>query len=487
MPNIAFIRKEIKDNLRKYRAIWDCIEGQETIKRAGDAYLPRPNASDVSPENIARYKAYLERAVFYNVTKRTLSGLVHAIFAKPPVLTLPSDLKILEKDANGGSVGIEQLAKRAAGFVLAFGRAGLLVDYPSTNGEATRAQIQAGYIRPTINTYKAEDVVNWRTQTIGGKVVLSLVVLKEKYTESDDGFEIKLSDQWRVLRLIDGAYEMSVWRKTAADFAVFEGPVYPTDSNGNLFDQIPFTFIGCDNNDELVDNPPLEDIAALNIAHYRNSADYEESAFIVGQPTPYFSGLTQDWVERVFKGTIPLGARAAVPLPVGANAGLLQAAANTMPFEAMEHKERQMVALGAKLVEQQSVQRTATESNIENAAETSILASVANNVSDAFEKALEWCAMFAGTSGKIEFRLNTEFNFAKMTSAERSELIKEWQSGAISFTEMRDALRKDGVATQPDDIAQGEIDEELSKDLQAEVTKTQALAAAAPDTVGIAQ
>ena len=91
--------------------------------------------------------------------------------------------------------------------------------------------------------------------------------------------------------------------------------------------------------------------------------------------------------------------------------GLIQASANSMPKEAMDTKERQMVALGAKLVEQKQVQRTATEAGLENASETSVLASAANNTAEAFRTALGWCMEFVGTDGEIEFDLNTDFLF----------------------------------------------------------------------------
>jgi hypothetical protein len=63
--------------------------------------------------------------------------------------------------------------------------------------------------------------------------------------------------------------------------------VQPKRGDGEAWNYIPFTFVGSVNNDETPDLPPLYDLAVLNVAHYRNSADYEESCYMVGQPTPY--------------------------------------------------------------------------------------------------------------------------------------------------------------------------------------------------------
>jgi len=133
----------------------------------------------------------------------------------------------------------------------------------------------------------------------------------------------------------------------------------------------------------------------------------------------------------------------------------------------MKHKERQMVALGAKLVEPQAVQRTATEASIDQSYETSTLSASADNVSDAFTQGLRWAAQFEGVSPEamnaIKFELNTEFDLIKLSSNERSALIQEWQAQALSFGEMRANLRRAGIATMPDDEALKVIRDEQEK------------------------
>src|SRR5690606_25812063 len=207
--------------------------------------------------------------------------------------------------------------------------------------------------------------------------------------------------------------------------------------------------------------PPLYDLAVLNIAHYRNSADYEESCFMAGQPTPFLAGLTKDWVEDVLKGGIYLGSRKAISLPQGGTAGLLQAQPNSLPFEAMQHKERQMVALGAKLVEQRQVQRTLGEARLEEASEVSILVSCTNNVAEAYRKCLAWAGMFAGVTDGIEFELNTDFEIGRMTAQERAQLLAEWQGGGITFEEYRYNLKRANIAYLDDEEAKAAIQNDL--------------------------
>lgn len=492
MPNVSFIRPELAAVMPLYRKIRDCLAGSDKIKASGKLYLPMPNEADNSPDNQARYKGYKNRAVFYNVARRTLAGLSGQVFARDPVSEIPNQLDAVELDATGTGVSAAQQAKRLLNYAIAYARGGIYVDYPNTGEEgATKAELDKGHIRPTIMVCDPNTVVNWRTITVGAKTMLSLVVIAETWPFYDDGFEIKHGCQFRVMALESNAgeddvatgqlrYRVEIYREksptvwngdripSGKNFELAEGPYYPTGPDGNNIEEIPFMFVGSENNDTSVDNPPFIDLCELNLAHYRNSADYEEACFVMGQPTYWFSGLTEEWMKNVLGGQIRLGSWGGVPLPASASAGLLQMQPNTMPFEAMGHKESQMVALGAKLVEQKTVQRTATEAEQDEAAESSFLAATAKNVSAAMEWAFGWCAFFSDLpEAKIVYQLNTDFDLMKLSAADRAQTIKEWQGGALTFAEMRAVLRKGGVATEDDDAAKAKIDTEQAEQIAA--------------------
>lgn len=445
MP-VNYIKDSLKVMLPQYNLISDCISGEVAVKAAREKYLPMPEGCRDTEEGMQRYENYLKRALFYNVTRRTMLGLLGTMFSKEYTLNIDSKLKPVISDATGEGVPFEQLVKQVASYVIAYSRAGVLVDFPETDGAVSVEDLTSGKIRPTLYAYTPNDIINWRTESYGSEEKLSLVVLDETYILSDDGFEIKEAKQYRVLRLVDGVYVTEIWRKDSnrVDYGMVSRFI-PTDSNGLPFDTIPFVFIGGVNNDSSIDNPNLYDIAAVNIAHYRNSADYEESCFIVGQPTPVLTGLTEDWVEEVLDSKISFGSRGGIMLPVGGDAKLLQAQPNSMAFEAMGHKEKQMVALGARLVDSKTVEKTATEVTIDNSTQISTLATIAQNVSNAITKTLEYAGRFIGATAKPLFKLSTDYNFARMSAQERISLVDEWQKGAISFNEMRGELKKVGI------------------------------------------
>lgn len=493
MPNVSFVHPVARKLLPLYELIRDCLAGEVQVKFRRAKYLPVPNAEDMSKENMARYNAYLTRAVFYNVAQRTQGGLVGQIFMRSPQATVPTALESMVEDATGSGVPLEQLAAEAANFVVAYGRCGVYVDFPSveTSGAAddgtlaiSKADMDSGDVRPIMQIVAPWDCVNWRVKKRGAKIILSLVVFREDYVVEDDGFETTIRDQYRVLRLnANDEYVIEIYRNkmgVSPDFTFT-----PKDAAGQPIKEIPFTFVGVQNNDSVPSVPPMYDLCALNIAHYRNSADYEEATYMLGQPTPWFAGLSEEWVTKVLGGAVALGARGGIMLPENGSAGILQVEPNTMAKEAMDQKEAQMLALGAKLVEATQtggVASTATEAAIDNISETSILSSVAKNVATAIEWGLEWGAVFTGDDEDgIVYDMNTEFDLTKMDANERAQLLKEFQSNGITFSEYRMNMRRSGIATLPDDKAKAELDKQAEDSLSKAVDEAEALAATQPD------
>lgn len=468
-----YIHPDLLDMMPIYTLVDDCYRGEKAVKGATQSmgagghnngggqgyaaysrYLPNPSpVSEDSEVSRTRYNDYITRAVFYNVTKRTVNAMTGAVFSKYPLMTL-GDLQVLETDADGAGKSITQMAREALTNCLKQGRGLLLADMPVSDG-VSKAEMAVRGVRPTIAHYNSESIINWRYRKVGGILKPSLIVLSESYVTEDDGFEQKTAQQLLVLRLNDGnKAESEIYRKDQTGEWVSQGINLMTDHKGNLLTDIPAYSYGSVNNDLCPDDVPMHDLAHINIAHFRNSADYEEMCFISSQPTLVVSGLNEHWVAEVLKGGIAIGSRSGLMLPEGGSATMIQAQANSVLFESMVHKEAQMVSIGAKLIEQtKSVAKTATESSADNADATSVLSSVANNVSDAFSKCIKACARYMGYDEKdLVLTLNTQFDFAKMTPQQRQQLIAEWQAGAISFGEMREALIESEIAQEEDSV-----------------------------------
>jgi len=464
-PQVDHVLPEVSNAMPLWASIRDVLAGQAAIKLGGVKYVPQPNPDDKSDENNLRYQSYLTRGSFMNFTSRTLQGMVGAVFGKDPQVVLPTELEVLHTDVDGGAVTMDQQAKEVLSEIIAIGRGGLLTDYPNVE-RASRKDVLDKKVRPTIHFYYAENIINWRYRVKNGLRQLCLVVLSEKYTQEDDGFKEQQGDQWRVLRLeADDTYTVQIYQKDKAGQIVEGQKFTPKKADGKPFDYITFEFIGSANNDGGIDSAPLLDLANLNIAHFRNSCDFEEMVYQLGQPTPVITGLDQNWVDEVLKGKVILGSTKALMLPEKCEAFLLQIDESQLALSAMEHKERQAVALGARLVQSQQVARTAKEAGMEEASEQSLLLSSAKNVNSAYKRAIDSAALFAGVAVKPEmgYFLNTDFDILRLDAPGRAQLLAEWQRGALTFSEYRSVLKRAGVATLDDEQAQEELDTEAER------------------------
>lgn len=469
--------KEYSKHITQWQMLRDCDDGASAVKSRpgqggsassigslkGTAYLPAPNPDDGSNENILRYQAYVKRASFVNFVGHTKEGMLGMVFRKETNLVLDPSIEYLRDNANGEGLDADQLIKAAAADTLLVGRYGLLVDYPQTEAGLTAAQ-SAG-LAANILSYPAESVVNWRTTVVNGQKQLSLVVLQEPHEKiSDDGFEVDEVMYHRVLLMEDGTYIQRLYDENGEQLGMLQGDefvadIVPRKNDGSTWDEIPFTFVGAINNDDAVDKAPLYDIAEINIAHYRNSADYEESSFLVGQPTPVFAGLTQSWVDQNMSHGIAFGSRAAVLLPESGNAMLLQAGENQMPLKGMEIKEQQMVNVGTRIIQSQGGGiETAEAAKIRFAGQNSKLSAIIGNVEEAFFRCFGWAMEFMGGTIEPELEINREFYDA---SADPQLLVASMQlmdRGVIGMTDMRGQLRKAGMIEA--DRTDEEIDSE---------------------------
>ena len=108
--------KDYIKNLPRWQLGRDCVEGSSAIKEAkategaestgglynvaGSRYLPPPNVSDNSQENLNRYAAYKQRASFVNFTGHTKDGFTGMIGRKKSTIDLDQSIDYIEDNSN---------------------------------------------------------------------------------------------------------------------------------------------------------------------------------------------------------------------------------------------------------------------------------------------------------------------------------------------------------------------------------------------------
>lgn len=447
------VHPEYENNAPNWKKVRDIIKGEKALKdhdldntkssgyttNMCDNYIPYTSRT-YEASDLARYRTYVKSASLFNATRRTEKGMVGMVFNKTPTIELPQSLDYLNYDVDGSGISIIDLTSETLEDVLETGRAGLFVDFPVTDGVKTVAEMADSNFRATIIKYKAEQIMDWRTINDGATQKLSYVKLFEvTETEGDTIFETSTVQTYRVLMLQDGVYK----QREYTDEDTYSEYI-PLDNTGEPFDFIPFFFIGATDNRPDVDIAPLLEIAELNLKHYVNSADYEESIHLVGQPMAGISGVTQSWIEDNYPDGIDFGSRVCIMLPPNADIKLIQASPNTMASEAMKSKESQMIMLGARLIQDSSGNETAEAARIRHSADTSTMKVIVNNITNAFNKAIMAVQVFNGMPDDFVFALNTDFFSSTLSAQDLTALVSAWQSGAVDMETMMNKLKMNG-------------------------------------------
>ena len=450
--NINFVRDEVSHQLRVWELIRRATEAEDV-----EQYL-RPIRKPDGSVDEKRNDDYRKSAVYYNVAGSTVRGLLGSIFSKEPSLNLPPRLEAMGVNVDGRGNSFEQQAHEVCGSVLRFGRAGLWVDFPVTDGDVSLADL--GRFSPTIHSYGPQAIVNWRTRREGSESVLSLVVLSEVETVEND-YALEEGEILRELALDEEGYFVRVWRQDGEEWVPGD-QVRPRDGRGRPLTRIPFAFVGSENNDEFIDRPPMLDLCRINLAHYQNSADFEDSVYYAGQSQPWMSGATEEVYDLMRKHDFYIGSRKLMPVPSGETFGFANPEPNPLVRQAMTDKMSLMVGLGARFVQSAGAGKTDFEARSDAQAQNSVLATIASNVSAAYTKALEWAALFASETGEAEFELRRDFADFGATPAFLAAWFKGYLDGAVPFSDYVRWLKSQNLVdpSKPDEVVRQELDDE---------------------------
>ena len=409
----------------EFAPVWgscrDASTGQRAIHKGGKLYLPM-----LGGQTDEDYKAYKMRALYFNATGRTVDGMAGLVFRKKPMIDLPTALQEFEQNIDLTGQTLSGLAHKCVEEVIRVGRGGLLVDYPDgTDDQITVSQARSMGLRPYVSMYKAESIRNWKTGRVNNANVLTWLTLSERYEEDGEYY-----DQIRELAL-EGNYIQRVWRQNEnGEWFVYSE--YTPIMNGQPLTKIPFYFLAVKEGSEYVSAPPIESLAYVNIAHYRNSADYENGAHVAGLPTPWINGVTdpENFPE------LHLGSNTFLKLPPDSEAGFLQCGSEGFATieQAMKSKEDQMAALGARmLAPEKAAAETAEAHEIKRGGENSVLAALAGSIDATITKALQFMAEWSGANpDEVSIELNKDYLPAPMTAQMLTAWVATWQSGGIS-------------------------------------------------------
>ena len=446
MDDITTMHPMLEVKLDQIRRSRDTHAGTDAVKQTAPIYSNVVNSTDeeylpkLNGQDKKQYASYKKRAVFYGAMSRTVTALVGAIDRKPPEVTGADSLKDFMKDVTGTGISLDEFLKDIEEEAMISGRVVVCIDRKNSTDN-----------RPYLVWYKSEDSINWFSeQYTDFDQRLSGMIFRESYYDVDPDNKYKQIqlDQYREFTMTDGNVTVNIWRqknknKRIGENQTFVGkeekPKYEIEETYTLTNRgKPLGFVPCvpvvaDGSPFEVPHPPLLDLVDVNLAHYRNSADYEHGMHWTALPTPVLTGLNGKDAK------ISIGSGAAIVLPdPQSSAMFLEFTGQGLSTikTAMEHKEMMMSALGARMLAGSMDQSTSAEvTRINYSGQTASLCNVARSMSRGMTRLLKMVANWENNKGfdNIEVHLNEDYVDTKLVGADLTALMAAYQGGAISL------------------------------------------------------
>lgn len=464
-------RKEYADLLPDVTRNRDAVAGERNVKLKTVEYLP-PLASmttstyeaengnvqiitgsNLTAEGSVSYRKYLSLAYFYGASGRTVDGLSGLIFSKKPARELNSSVEYLKNNIDGKGTTLRSHAQKTVQDAFISPWSGLLVDFPNISGNVSIADAESNNLRPKILFYPFESIIKWHYDVVNNEEKLTLLVLKENIETLRDRFDIEYREQYRVLEIVDGVYVQSILDSKGNDIVDRE----IIKVNGNVSNEIPFFYIKSGSEDKAV----INDLVDANFNHYEFFSGYASkehaSAFPIftetgvdGEDNNIMVGPGAKWTNR----------------SVDAQFGVLQSASDGGSMRTyLLDMENRMAALGAEMLKPRIAGAESAEAkSLDQVAQNSTTGNIAVTVSEAYTKAINFCAKWLGAAEDNSYELNTDYNPASMNPQMLQAQMLAFQNGVISKLTLYENMQKGEVANSERslDDEQGQINKEES-------------------------
>jgi hypothetical protein len=406
MADVTTELQEYKDHQARLELPNTLMGGATAMRNAGTKYLPKEPAESTKAWEIRR-----DRTSFFNAFKRTLEKLTGEVFSKDIALGEDVPAQIIEWCENIDLQGanLSRLAKEVFKAALKDGVTHILVDYPQTDGSETRADEQVKGIRPYWVHIRASQVIGWLHEIVNGKKVLMQVRFKEAHQVPDGDYGVKEVNRIRVL----WPDRFEVWEEQEEKG---KKKVWVLIQGGSLtLGFIPLVTIPFGEPlSAMTALSPLEDLAELNLAHWKLDSDYRQTLHQM-VPMWFGKGITDAEGKALGEADskVVTGAGRLIH-STNTEADLKGIALESGPADAMRREldaiEEKMALFGLTLMLPKTGQVTATQAGQDKSENDSALRGWALVLKDCLELALQYTAAWAkldDSGGTVT--VNTDF------------------------------------------------------------------------------
>ncbi len=244
------------------------LGGTRAMKAGGVQWL----AQEPKEEPI-NYKVRLSRCVLFEAYKSVVDRICAKPFSKEVSTKgeLPPQLDGFIDNVDRLGTDLTDFGKKLMYDATVHGLTHVLVDFPSTGGQQTYEDERFGSAKPFFRHLTPVQIIGWKTSQdpVTGQEILTQLRIQETVLEDDGDFG---QTESRSIRVIN-----------TDDFQIYEqleeGGEYllNTEKSGtisNPFNFVPLVSIYFNQTGFMTGEPPLENIAQLNLTHWQSTADH---------------------------------------------------------------------------------------------------------------------------------------------------------------------------------------------------------------------
>ncbi|WP_226396007.1 DUF4055 domain-containing protein [Haemophilus sp. Marseille-Q0026] len=423
---------EMVELTKKTKIIDDLLGGTATMRKAAQAYL-----FQMEMEEPDSYRKRLERSTLYPALSETLSQMTGRVFFNPiDVADVTETVQALFDDVDLVGNNLDVFASRWFYSALAYGCSFALIDFTRVEAVKSRAEEKALNARPYWVHIKPHQVLGMKTARVNGKQAITQFRYVVNEQVEDGEFGVKTVKYVYV-------YEIGKVRKFSeaeGEFR-FESELQLTAQNRPL-DFVPVVpFITKRNELTNAIEPPLMELAYLNVKHWQSQSDQDNITNIAR--VPLLAIYSNDEVKQLAIGG------SAVHLPTGSSMQFVEHSGQAIAsgVESLKDLEEQMKTAGAKLLTKTALAMTDSQARDEAGKEISQLRLLANRFEDAIDLALEYTGHWLGIAkeqvGNVQISGNIENDLDP--AASMASVIQLRNAGVISNQSTFDEAKRRGL------------------------------------------
>ena len=382
--------------------------GTEAMREARETYLPKWKAEDP-----ADWEARLKCTTLFPALPRTLDTMVGKPFSEPVVVEAPSAIMGHTENIDMAGRDLDTFARDITRAALRDGITWVLVDYPRVGPAPNLAAERATGARPYWVHVPLSNMIGWKTQSIGGKVTLSQLRIREAVEVDVDEWTTKIEQRTRVLT---------------------PGWVKVYDSNGGLVEEgptsmqeIPLVAFYGKRTGFFTAEPPLSDLAWLNVQHWQSGSDQRN--ILHKARVPFLAADADNRDERSSELAFSAG------IFVGFE-NLHSVSFDSGPIASGRQDlldlEDQMRRVAGELLSRTAGDKSATEAGLEASEGGAWLKGKIRTFQDALEECFRFHGAWMKETSPVTVTLSMDWDEAEVSAQILQQLTTARQAGIIS-------------------------------------------------------